>query len=72
MRSAPARTAMVIIGVLALILGGVWIGQGAGLIPGSFMTGSSQWLIIGLVLAVIGVVLLVLGIRRPTRPSAGA
>jgi hypothetical protein len=40
MRSKAARTVILIIGGLAVLVGGVWIGQGAGLIKGSFMTGS--------------------------------
>ncbi|GLK19018.1 hypothetical protein GCM10017602_35000 [Herbiconiux flava] len=54
----------VIVGVVALVIGGVFAGQGANLIPGSSMTGDPTWLYIGLALAVIGIVLIVLGIRR--------
>ena len=35
-------------GVLLLLLGAVWIGQGLGYIKGSFMTGAMQWFWIGL------------------------
>ncbi|NQX33320.1 hypothetical protein [Herbiconiux sp. VKM Ac-2851] len=54
----------VIVGVVALVIGGVFAGQGANLIPGSSMTGDPTWLYIGLALAVVGVVLIVLGVRR--------
>lgn len=47
-----------VIGLLALVVGGVWIGQGANLIPGSSMTGSQMWLVIGIVVALVGVALL--------------
>ncbi|MBC7761918.1 MAG: hypothetical protein H7201_09020 [Candidatus Saccharibacteria bacterium] len=57
--------ALITVGVIALILGGVWAGQGMNLIPGSFMTGSRTWLSIGLVIAIAGIVLIVLGLRRP-------
>lgn len=40
------------VAVLLLLVGLVWIGQGAGLIAGSFMTGSSFWLLVGIVLVV--------------------
>ena len=40
--------------VVLLLMGLVWTGQGAGLIPGSFMTGSSFWLGVGLVCLVLG------------------
>ena len=64
MRSRATRTVMLIIGGLALLVGGVWIGQGAGLIKGSFMTGSGIWLAIGLLCLVIGVFLIFLALRR--------
>jgi hypothetical protein len=46
------------IGVVCVLVGGVWIGQGTNLIPGSFMTGQTMWAIIGLVLVVLGAWLL--------------
>src|SRR2546423_15689407 len=33
--------------VLALVVGVVWIGQGVGLIRGSFMTGRAEWAVGG-------------------------
>jgi hypothetical protein len=59
------RMASVTTGVVALLIGLLWIGQGLGYLPGSFMTGASEWFWIGLVVAVVGVVLLVRGVRRP-------
>jgi hypothetical protein len=65
------RIAVIIIGVLAMIIGGVFAGQGMNLIPGSFMTGNRMWLSIGLIVVVVGIILVVLGLRRPRtdRPS---
>ena len=40
-------------GVLIGLLGLVWLGQGLNLIKGSFMTGQTQWAIVGAVLIVI-------------------
>ncbi len=43
--------------VLALIvlgLGALWSLQGLGLVKGSFMTGQTQWLYIGLVTMLVG------------------
>jgi hypothetical protein len=54
MKSRATRTVSLIIGGLAILVGGVWIGQGAGLIKGSFMTGSPTWLAIGLLCLVGG------------------
>lgn len=45
--------------VLALIvlgLGALWSLQGLGLVGGSFMTGRTQWLYIGLVTMLVGIV----------------
>lgn len=61
----PTRTISIVLGVIALMLGGLWIGQGLNFIPGSFMTGNKMWFWIGLVVAIVGVVLIVLGLRRP-------
>lgn len=61
------RTAFVVLGVIALLLGGVWALQGAGLVMGSFMSGSPLWLGIGTVLVVVGLVLAVFGMRGPTK-----
>ncbi len=61
------RTLILGIGVLAILVGGVWILQGTGLLPGSFMTGQRMWLVIGIVVAVIGLGLAIGGLRRPAR-----
>ena len=63
--SRTGRIALITVGVMALILGGVIAGQGMNLIPGSFMTGSRMWLSIGLIIAMVGIILIVLGLRRP-------
>ena len=65
--SQAARVALRLFGALLLVVGGVWVGQGLNLIPGSFMTGNRTWFLIGLIVALVGLVLLVLGLRR--RPS---
>jgi hypothetical protein len=65
MSSRVARTALTVVGVVAVLVGAVWIGQGANLIPGSFMTGDRTWLGIGLFVAAAGVAAIVVGVRRP-------
>jgi hypothetical protein len=52
-------------GVLLLLIGVNWCLQGSGAygMKGG-MNGQSQWLVIGLVVAVVGLVLLVGGVRR--------
>jgi hypothetical protein len=55
-----------VVGLLLVLIGAVWTLQGFGLIGGSFMTGSTMWLVIGLVVAAVGVALLAR--RRAPRP----
>jgi hypothetical protein len=51
-------------GVVLAIAGAVWALQGFGVIGGSFMSGNSVWAIIGPIVAVAGLALVALGIRR--------
>jgi hypothetical protein len=63
-KESPAMLNRVrIIGAVVLMaLGLLWSLQGAGLVGGSFMTGSSAWLIIGIALVAAGLVLLMQGL----------
>jgi uncharacterized membrane protein YdbT with pleckstrin-like domain len=63
--SRAGRIALIIVGVIALLVGLVFAGQGANLIPGSSMSGERMWLYIGLVVAIVGIVLIAFGVRRP-------
>jgi len=58
------RIAGTIIGIILILLGAVWIGQGSNLIGGSFMSGQSQWLWIGIVVLIAGVAALWWTYRR--------
>uniref|UniRef100_A0AAU2AE48 Integral membrane protein n=1 Tax=Streptomyces sp. NBC_00093 TaxID=2975649 RepID=A0AAU2AE48_9ACTN len=51
-------------GVLLLLIGALWSLQGSGAIGGSGMSGKGQFLVIGLLVAVGGVVLLVGGVKK--------
>ena len=57
---------MTIVGVLLVLMGGVWILQGINVLPGSFMTGQTKWAVIGAITAVIGIALVVMA-RRGAR-----
>ena len=50
--------------LVTLLVGGVFTGQGLGFIPGSFMTGSAFWAVVGIVMVVAALVALVLAARR--------
>ena len=65
MTSRTGRIVLTVVGVIAVLVGLVWIGQGAGLIPGSSMTGDRMWLVIGLIVGFVGAVLIVIGRRKP-------
>ena len=56
-----------IVGVLVLLVGGVFAGQGLGFIPGSFMTGDMKWFWIGSAMVVIGLALGVGGVLTGRR-----
>jgi hypothetical protein len=52
------RQLLRIASVVGLLVGLVFTGQGAGFIPGSFMTGRIEWAVIGSVLAGLSAMLL--------------
>ena len=58
-----ART-RIAVAIALILLGGVWVLQGAGWLQGSFMTGDRTWLVIGIVLVAAGLALLVRAMRR--------
>lgn len=64
MRGSGARAVLVTLGAVSTLFGLLFGGQGLNLIPGSFMTGNRTWFWVGLVLVVVGVLLLVAGLRR--------
>ncbi len=64
-----------IIRVLGTVLAGVglvWIMQGVGVLPGSFMTGQTVWAVIGSLALIVGLVLLWMGRRRSGSDDGGA
>lgn len=63
------RLPFVVPGVILLLIGLLWVLQGAGVVAGSFMTGQKQWLVIGAVLAVVGLALGYYGVA-PRAPRA--
>ncbi|MEX2393897.1 MAG: hypothetical protein WD826_05400 [Actinomycetota bacterium] len=47
-----------IVGVIFVLMGGIWFFQGIGVIGGSFMTKNSTWVLIGAVVAIVGAALI--------------
>lgn len=65
------RSILVGVGIVLILLGGLWLLQGVGVLAGSVMTGQPFWATVGGILLIIGIVLCALGARRrPTTPSA--
>jgi len=58
---------LTVLGVVAVLMGLLWVGQGLNLIPGSFMTGDPKWFVIGAIVTLVGVLLVAAGARRPAR-----
>jgi hypothetical protein len=54
----PRRWLQGILGILLLVFGVLWVLQGLNIVGGSFMTGQTIWLIIGIIVALLGVWLL--------------
>jgi hypothetical protein len=53
-----------IVGVLLVLLGGIWVLQGINVLPGSFMSGQSRWAVRGAILIVAGIAGLVWANRK--------
>jgi hypothetical protein len=55
------------LGLLAVVVGAVWTLQGLGYLGGSVMSGVTAWAVIGPIVALVGVVLIVVGLRTRNR-----
>jgi hypothetical protein len=53
-----------VVGVLLVLVGGIWFLQGINVLPGSFMTGDLRWSLNGGLMIVVGVGLLWFANRR--------
>ena len=58
---------LVVIGLVAALAGLVWTLQGLGYVGGSFMSGATVWAVIGPIVALLGLVLITLGLRSRRR-----
>ena len=57
------RYVLLIAGGLMALVGIVWLLQGVGILPGSFMTGQSFWAVMGAIFLVVGGLLVFAGLR---------
>jgi hypothetical protein len=63
------RFQYVIPGILIFALGLLWSLQGGGVVKGSAMTGQHLWLIVGIFLALAGLVITILGLTGREQQS---
>ena len=57
------RYVLLIVGGLMVLVGGVWLLQGIGILPGSFMTGQPFWAAMGAISLAVGGLLIFAGFR---------
>jgi hypothetical protein len=55
------------LGILFIFLGALWTLQGMDVLSGSKMSGASIWSVVGPIVALAGLILIVLGVRRRSR-----
>jgi hypothetical protein len=53
-----------LLGVLLVLVGGVWTLQGLGVLGGSGMSGSTFWAVVGVLVILVGLGVLWRGLRR--------
>jgi hypothetical protein len=58
------RLVLSVVAVLLILTGGVWFLQGINILPGSFMTGQTEWAVYGGIAVAAGVGLLLIANRR--------
>ena len=59
-----------VVGVLLILMGGVWILQGFNILPVGFMAGQMQYALLGAILVIGGIGLLAFGRRRRKEQAA--
>jgi hypothetical protein len=59
------RFLLVVAGLLITVGGVIFALQGVGVIGGSFMSGTTTWAVAGPLIALVGLALVVAGVRRP-------
>jgi len=59
------RFLLIVAGLLITVGGVIFALQGVGVIGGSFMSGTTTWAVAGPLIALVGLVLVLAGLRRP-------
>ena len=58
------RIAGIIVGIILILLGGLWVLQGSNFMPNTVMSGQNQWLYTGIVVLIVGIGVLWWTLRR--------
>ncbi|HEU5330662.1 MAG: hypothetical protein ACTHNK_06655 [Thermomicrobiales bacterium] len=58
------RWVLLLVGIVLMLVGSVWLLQGANILPGSAMSGQSFWAWVGGIVLIAGVVVFAAAIRR--------
>ncbi len=58
------KQGLVVFGAFLVVIGALWAGQGFGWIGGSPMTGTTTWSVIGPITVLVGLGLVVAGVRN--------
>ncbi len=58
------RPVAVVVGIVMLLVGGLWTLQGLGHVGGSFMSGSATWAVVGPAVAGLGLALVIVALQR--------
>ena len=59
------RWVWLIVGVLTFLIGALWTLQGFDVVGGSPMSGVTLWAVVGPIVAIVGLVLAGIGLRKP-------
>ncbi len=58
------RIAGIVVGIILILMGGIWIAQGSNIWPSTVMSGQGQWLYTGIAVLVVGIGVLWWTLRR--------
>ena len=57
------RYVLLVVGGLMILMGGIWLLQGIGILPGSFITGQMFWAVMGAAFLAVGGLVILAGFR---------
>ena len=64
------KMVLTIVGVILILMGGVWILQGVNILQVGFMAGQMQYALLGAIVVIVGIGLVAFAQRRRKAPAA--